>query len=185
MITLRQLTKSDAVAFRRVRLLGLQESPTAFGASYVQEEKMPIDEWANHLDGSGDRWVIGAFEKEDLVGVVGFVRDSSEKSRHKGFLWGMYVAPLFRGRGVGRALAEEALARIDVLPGLRKVRLSVVVSNQVALGLYESLGFVRYGQEDEALCVDGVFHSEFHMVRQMKKPVPNHELQPKAATRRG
>jgi ribosomal protein S18 acetylase RimI-like enzyme len=129
--------------------------------------------------------VIGAFEKEDLVGVLGFVRDSSEKSRHKGFIWGMYVVPLFRGRGIGRSLVEEALSRISVLPGLRRVRLSVVASNQVALRLYESFGFVRYGEEDEALCVDGVFHAEFHMVRQIKNPEPNQSLQPTALLGRG
>jgi len=177
MITLRQLTKADAIAFRRVRILGLQESPTAFSANYVQEEEMPGEEWENRLEGSEDRWVIGAFDKADLVGVLGFLRDSGEKSKHKGFIWGMYVVPSFRRKRIGRALVVEALSRIEVLPGLRRVRLSVVASNQGALRLYESLGFVRYGEEEEALCVDGVFHAEFHMVRQMKKP-PNKAPEP-------
>lgn len=127
---------------------------------------------------------MGAFEEEDLVGVIGFIRDSGDKSRHKGFIWGMYVVPSSRGRGIGRALFEEALARIDVLPGLRSVRLSVVTSNQVALRLYEKLGFVRYGEEGEALYVDGTFHAEFHMVRRTKKE-PNQTLDPTAPSRRG
>lgn len=165
---LRQLTRDDVAEFRRVRLLGLQESPSAFGASYDQEDKMPVEELAKRLDGTADRWVIGAFE-EDLVGVLGFIRDSGDKSRHKGFIWGMYVVPSFRGRGLGRALFEEALARIDALPGLRSVRLSVATSNQIALRLYEKLGFVRYGEEAEALCVNGVFHAEFHMARRTTK----------------
>lgn len=168
MITLRQLTKDDVADFRRVRLMGLQESPAAFGASHAQEEKIPVEELAKRLDGTADRWIIGAFEK-NLVGVLGFIRDSGEKSRHKGIIWGMYVVPSFRGQGAGRALVEEALARIDALPGLRSVRLSVVTSNQVALRLYEKLGFIRYGEEAEALCVNGEFHAEFHMVRRTTK----------------
>ena len=129
---------------------------------------MPVEELTKRLNGTDDQWVLGAFE-EDLVGVIGFIRDSGDKSRHKGFIWGMYVVPSFRGRGIGRALFEEALARIDAVSGLRSVRLSVVTSHLVALRLYEKFGFVRYGEEDEALCVDGIFYSEFQMVRRTKK----------------
>ncbi len=168
MITVRQLTKDDIGSFRRVRLLGLQESPTAFGASYAQEEKMPVEEMATRIAGTADRWVLGAFKEDELTGVIGFVRDGGDKSRHKGFIWGMYVAPEFRGMGFGRALFEATLVRIDSLPGFRSVRLSVVTSNRGALRLYEKFGFVRYGEEVEALCVNGVFHSEFHMVRRIK-----------------
>ena len=165
MIRLRLLSKADADSFRRVRLLALQESPTAFGASYAQEEKISPREWAKRLEKAPDRWVIGAFNGQELVGVIGFVRDEGDKSRHKGFIWGMYVVPELRGQGVGRALFKEALRRVDALPGLRSVRLSVVTSNHLALRLYEKFGFVRYGEEDEALCVNEKFHSEFHMVR--------------------
>ncbi|MFH0785562.1 MAG: GNAT family N-acetyltransferase [Pseudomonadota bacterium] len=168
MTTLRQLTKDDVGSFRRIRLFGLQESPAAFGASIAQEEKMPVDELAKRLEGTADRWVIGAFSEDELVGVIGFVRDDGEKMRHKGFIWGMYVVPGFRGKGVGRALFEDALARIDALPGLWSVRLSVVTSNHLALRLYEKFGFVRYGLETEALNVSGTFHSEFHMVRRTR-----------------
>ena len=61
MTKIRELTKEDVGSFRRVRLLGLQESPTAFGASYAQEEKMPVEELAKRLVGTADRWVLGAF----------------------------------------------------------------------------------------------------------------------------
>jgi ribosomal protein S18 acetylase RimI-like enzyme len=169
MTSLRLLTKEDIGSFRRVRLLGLHESPTAFGASYAQEEKLPLEELAKRLEGTADRWVIGAFSEQDLIGVIGFIREAGDKSRHKGFIWGMYVVPAFRGKGIGRALFKEALSRIDALPGLRKVSLAVVTSNLQALRLYEKFGFVRYGEEIEALCVDGIFHSEFHMVRRTKQ----------------
>jgi len=176
MITVRQLTKDDIGNFRRVRLLGLQESPTAFGASYAQEEKMPVEEMATRITGTADRWVLGAFKEDELAGVIGFVRDGGDKFRHKGSIWGMYVVPKFRRKGIGQALFEEALTRIDALPGFRGVRLSVVTSNHGALCLYEKFGFVRYGEEAEAVCVNGVFHSDFHMVRRTKTE-PNQTAQ--------
>ncbi|MEO6876176.1 MAG: N-acetyltransferase [Opitutaceae bacterium] len=165
MIKVRQLTKDDIGSFRRVRLTGLQESPTAFGASYAQEERMPAEEMATRLAGTADRWVLGVFAEEELTGVIGFVRETGDKSRHKGFIWGLYVIPEFRGVGMGRALFAATLVRIDALPGFRNVRLSVVTSNHGALRLYEKFGFVRYGEEVDALYVNGVFHSEFHMAR--------------------
>ena len=176
MIALRQLTKEDAASYRRVRLLGLQESAPAFSASYAHEEKMSLDDFARRLEPTPVHWVVGAFEAAELVGVIGFMRDGGDKTRHKGFIWGMYVIPTSRGRGIGRALFEEALRRIDALPGLRIIRLAVLTSNKVAIRLYERLGFIRYGEEDEALCVDGVFHAQYHMMR--KTPEPNKAPEP-------
>lgn len=172
MNTLRELTPNDVVEFRRLRLLGLQESPAAFGASFAQDEKIPLEELAKRLNGTVDRWVLGVFSEAYLVGVVGFMRDTGDKLRHKGFLWGMYVDPGFRGKGMARDLLSAALSRTDATPGLRCVRLSVVTSNSKAVCLYKRFGFYKYGEEEDALYVDGVFHSEFHMMR-ISKNEPN------------
>ena len=109
--------------------------------------------------------MLGAFADDKLIGVVGFVRDGGRKTRHKGFIWGMYVHAEWRGRGVGRQLMVDALSRIDVMDGLRRVRLSVTTNNVPAKKLYESLGFVVYGEETEALCVEGEYYGEYHLVR--------------------
>ena len=55
----RALTSEDAEDFRRVRLLGLRESPAAFGASYAQEEKLAQEEFQRRLSGSPDRGKSG------------------------------------------------------------------------------------------------------------------------------
>jgi hypothetical protein len=95
-MTIRVLEKRDAVAYRRLRIAGLKESPTAFGSSHLQEGKMPLEFFRQRIENSKERWVLGAFEGKALIGVVGFVRDSGLKTRHKGFIWGMYVAPKSR-----------------------------------------------------------------------------------------
>ncbi len=50
------------------------------------------------------------------------------------------VAPALRGQGLGSALLRQAFARLHSR-GVRRVLLEVRVSNQAALGLYQSLGF--------------------------------------------
>lgn len=163
--TPRLLGPGDAVAYRELRLLGLQESPAAFGSSHAQESARNLEFFEGRVNPTADQWVLGILSEAGLVGVAGFVRDGGVKTRHKGCIWGMYVHPDWRGRGIGRQIMIAALARIDATPGLRWVRLSVTAGNTAALKLYESSGFVRYGEEPEALLVDGVYYATHYLVR--------------------
>jgi ribosomal protein S18 acetylase RimI-like enzyme len=70
----------------------------------------------------------------------------------------VFVQPAWRGRGLSRALMQAALAHAR--EHVAAVHLSVTVGNHVARGLYERLGFTRYGIEPRALCIGGTFHDE-------------------------
>jgi ribosomal protein S18 acetylase RimI-like enzyme len=164
-IIIRQLGPEDASIFRRLRLEGLRESPAAFAASHEEEEKISVEEIARRLAASPDNWVLGAFVSGELAGLVGFYRENGVNLRHKGKIWGMYVAPRHRGKRIGEGLMRECVAKIDGMPGVRSARLSVNPTQTAAMKLYEKLGFTRYGEEPDALFVDGAYHSFVNMVR--------------------
>lgn len=154
---IRILGPDDAAAFQALRLRGLRESPEAFGSTYQAEADRPLEVIAERLaeGGAGENVVLGAFDEAGaLGGVVGMYRDASHKARHLGHVWGMYVAPEARGRGVGRALLDAVVAHARGVPGLDRLNLGVVTANESARRLYLAAGFVTYGIEPDAYRMD-------------------------------
>jgi ribosomal protein S18 acetylase RimI-like enzyme len=109
--------------------------------------------------------VFGAFVGGELTGVVGLAREARAKNRHKATVFGMYVAPGFGRRGVGRALIRHVVAAARREPGLEQLVLTVTQTNDAARGLYESEGFRSFGIEPRAIRVDGRYYDKNHMVR--------------------
>ena len=164
---IRILKPNDARKYWDLRLRMLREEPNAFGASYEEALETSFEEIAQRFQ---DRWtteenfIVGAFADDQLVGVVGFYRQDGLKSRHKGTIWGMYVAPEARGQGIGRTLLSEAIAHAKMLSGLEQIGLSVVTEKRAARNLYRSLGFNVYGLESRALKLGEQYLDEEHMV---------------------
>lgn len=166
-VQIRRLTARDADAFREVRLRSLREDPAAFTNSLEEFSRQPMERVRARLTGEGaDDFMLGAFLDGELVGTVGFYRETALKLRHKGHIVTMYVTPEARGRGLGKALLQEALRRIRALSGLKQVLLGVVVTQTAARHLYESLGFEAYGREPEAVRIgDEYFAEEFMLLK--------------------
>jgi ribosomal protein S18 acetylase RimI-like enzyme len=166
-MNIRRLSPPDAIAYRRLRLRGLRQSPMAFGSSHAEEAKYPLAVFEARLQQSATKWAFGAFAGEQLVGVVTLIRDGKPKARHKASIYGMYVERKMRRNGLGRQLLSRALEAARRMPGLRQVRLAVVEGNRPALRLYESAGFKIYGREEAALRVAGKLYAELFLAHRL------------------
>jgi ribosomal protein S18 acetylase RimI-like enzyme len=178
-MAIRQLKKSDAGEYRRLRLEALQKAPWAFGSSSDEEKKLPLSAFAHRL-AAKDSWVFGAFSKGKLVGILGLNREPRLKRSHQASLVGMYVSTAFQKQGIGAALMDEAIAHARKLGTLRYLKLNVAAENEAARSLYASRGFVIFGVEREALFVGDRYLDEDYMVLRIhpghRAPAPTRGL---------
>ncbi len=170
---IRRLVSSDAKPYQTLRLAALREYPSAFCSSYEEECDTPLATIAGHMAPGSGRNRFGAFDGDELVGMLGVGRDNSPKLRHKAFIRGVYVAPSHRGTGLGRQLMEQALVFAASMEGVHQIGLVVTASNVAAVTLYQTLGFESFGLEQRALLVDGVFYDDLYMVRNIAPPHPH------------
>jgi len=162
-IVLRRLTPEDAALYREIRLVGLRESPEAFGSTFDAENARPVEWFSERLRNRAG--TFGAFDGEELVGTAGLRIGEGQKEAHKGTLVGMYVRAGWRQAGLGRRLVQAVLdfAREHV----EIVQLSVVSENAAARRLYLSLGFREYGFELRSLKQDGRYYDEVLMAKDL------------------
>jgi ribosomal protein S18 acetylase RimI-like enzyme len=165
---IRRLTPADASAFQELRLAGLQEASSAFGSSYEEEKDIPLATIQSRLVIKPDVGSFGAFKRNALIGHAALARESANKLAHKAFVWGMYVTPNARSTGIARALLVEVLSLARSVPEVQQVNLSVNANNEIAINLYESVGFKIFGRELGALFIDGKLHDEIHMCIRFK-----------------
>ncbi len=152
MMHIRNIKREQANEFWKLRLEALQSNPEAFGSSYEDYVHTPMNEVILKINNEPDNYILGAFtENNELMGIAGFRREQGMKVRHKGMIWGVYVSPEHRGKGIARDLMQEILNRGTEIEGLQQIQLSVVTVNHAAAELYKRLGFVTYGVEKDAL----------------------------------
>jgi ribosomal protein S18 acetylase RimI-like enzyme len=182
-LEIRLLTTDDASEYWRIRLEALEGDPEAFSSSAEEHRSVSLDEVRRRLgaDGSGAFFVVGAFERgvsktDRLVGTAGFYRENGPKVRHKGHIWGVYVAPAHRGAGVGKKMMLLALERGAAVDGIEQVILSVAATQTAANKLYRALGFEPFGREPRALKIGERFIDEEYFIlppeklRLLRKP---------------
>lgn len=153
-IQIRPMLEPDLLGYKALRDAMLAGHPEAFTSDAETERQRDIASYRSRLAGGsngGTLFTLLAMDGTRVVGALTCEREPRRKVQHLAHLVGMMVADTHRGRGIGRALLAAAVVRLQGTPGLAQVTLSVTSGNRAAVGLYESVGFTRYGRLPDAV----------------------------------
>ena len=147
------------LAFRR-RLFGetnfMLFEPAEFKSTPDDERKF-IERFAQR-----DNYrLLVACEAAEVVGFLAAMGGERNRNRHS-VLVALGVAKSHWSRGIAGRLLDDVIAWSATV-GIRRLELTVHVTNVRAVGLYLRKGFEVEGRRRSSLCVDGQFVDEYLM----------------------
>lgn len=137
-IQLRVSTEDDWAVFRSLRLRALADSPDAFAVTRAEAGQESEAFWRERA--SGPHPVVLAFSGDRGIAMGGVY---APEDTADAFIWGMWVEPESRGKGLGSRIVRELVAYAD---GLRRDAVLHVSEDNAARSLYEASGFVSTGE---------------------------------------
>jgi ribosomal protein S18 acetylase RimI-like enzyme len=162
---IRQLVADDAEAFSKLRRELTADNPIPMGLTMEEELSRPIQGFRDQLSYPEPNAAFGAFVNAELVASAAVAWPSKlPSSRHKTTLWGVFVSPRYRRKGLGRFVVQRAIDHAESA-GIRRINLTVYVPNLPAITLYESLQFKHCGVEPEAIRIGEAYFDGYQMSR--------------------
>lgn len=149
---------------RELRLESLKEEPIAFGSSVEEEDGLSDAEWRFRVKNA-----LFAFDNDQPIGMIVFIRQTNAKSSHIGNIFGLYVKKVHRGRGIGHHMIHAVLEKFESDKHIRKVKLAVNIELASAISLYEKFGFYRVGILKQELQYNDHFYDELVMEKILKE----------------
>lgn len=165
------LTAADADVYRSLMLDAYEQAPDAFTSTAAERGGETRDWWVKRIGSeSGLTTAFGAWQGDRLVGTVALEYSAKPKTRHTALVLGMYVLPDQRVSGIGRSLMKSAIAAATSRPEVLVLNLTLTEGNQPARRLYQSLGFVTWGVQPNALRIGSRFKGKVHMSLTLTRP---------------
>ena len=160
--TIRRLTATDTELWRTIRLAMRRDNPGWFDLPYEQIAAWPLEKFTEELLRGGDP-VYAAIAGEDIQASASLDYGKGARLAHTGYMWGVYVLPEHRRKGLARRLVQALIANARDAK-IEYIHLDVATKSQDAYALYRSLGFQAYGIIPASYRSNGQDHDETKMV---------------------
>jgi ribosomal protein S18 acetylase RimI-like enzyme len=162
-MVIRQATVNDAKHVADVMNSVIAEGKyTAFDRPFSEEEERDF------ISSLSTRSALHIAEIDgNIVGVqsIDLFSTFADSVSHVATM-GTWLRSAFRGRGIGRCLAEESFS-FARNQGYRKVVIQVLADNDQALSFYRSLGFRDIGLAKEHVRLANKFHDEIYLEKDL------------------
>ncbi|MBL0319899.1 MAG: GNAT family N-acetyltransferase [Alphaproteobacteria bacterium] len=157
-----QLTENDFQQWKVLRLEAVKLNPESFGESFENVQKQD-EAWFHD---SLKRGTMFAYETDgEMVGLVGTFPMQPGNLKHRAVLFGLYVKPEYRSKGIASTLVEHVIGYVK--PTHEQIHLTVATNNEAATALYKKHGFIVYGTEPDALKIGNDYYDEYLMLKKL------------------
>jgi len=158
--SIRKLGEDDWQIFKHIRLEALATDPFVFGSNSAAESERTEEQWREPLR-SPKYGIFVLFEDELPKGITGIVVDRDDPSESTALLWGSWLAPEIRGKGLSKLLYESRITWAREHPWVERIIVSHRASNLSSKFANQAFGFVPT-HVTEKIWNDGVAEQEFH-----------------------
>ena len=158
--SIRKLEGKDWRVFSEIRLRALQTDPCVFGSTHERESKFTDVEWRSRLD-DPDSAVFGVFDDDRPIGITGVAIDRDDPSRRTALLWGSWLEPDARGKGISKLLYEARIEWARRQSGVKRIIVSHRESNLASKFANQKFAFVRTHTTNK-IWNDGIAEEEIH-----------------------
>ena len=137
----------DSAAYNTFLLAGIAAHPDTLRIAAADVESAPFT-----TEETPETVTLLARSAEDKwLGFITVERERGrQKRQHIAWIYRMYVDASYAGAGLGRELLQAALQRVQAMPGVTKVNLTVAAHNRRAIHLYAAQGFREFAREEDA-----------------------------------
>lgn len=139
--TIRPLEPHEIDVYRRIRREALTTDPDAFGETIGGFERRTdegLGAWLATHAGRPDRGILLAEIDGRPIAMCGFGRRDDDPD--EGFVWGVFVSPGARRRGMAGELLARARSALEEA-GVTRITARVAAPNEGALEFYRTQGF--------------------------------------------
>lgn len=169
-ITIRSALPQDAQALLELTSLVVAEGE--FLMTTADEFQITTEQekaWIESFAINEGKIILVAVAEDQIIGMLDFKNGSRKRLAHQGDL-GMSVQKAWRSRGVGTALLQALISWGQTNPLIEQIRLAVFSTNEAAIHLYSSMGFVQEGRlMNQAKLDNGTYCDLLLMARFVKK----------------
>lgn len=158
-IDIRPFAPGEWALYKAIRLKALENDPLVFGSSFAEEKTLPDEKWQQDLV-NPDGAVFGVFRNGNLIGMTGIAVDRSDPAKQTAKLWGSWLEPEWRAKGLSRKMYEKRLAWAKAHPTVKRVIVSHRKTNAVSKRANQRHGF-RFTHAAERVWHGGHKDTEF------------------------
>lgn len=158
-IEVRPFHPEEWEVYKATRLRALESDPKFFGSRLDEEKALADNHWQERLT-DPKFLVLGVFNEGQPIGMTGVAVDRSDDTGQTGKLWGSWLEPAWRNKGLSRKMYEARISWAKAHPTIKKLVVSHRKSNAVSKRANQRFGF-KFVNAKDTVWYNGEKETEF------------------------